>query len=169
MSPTVISQGFDTKGTDYSGARLAWQQLSITLQSSNRLLLKNNEHAIQPVRSRRGVAGEYIEIMMLQDILFLKCIWKTMVSTPKCVMKKENYFLKLICASKIIPCRSRRDNSPSCLISPLSNGSSEEGMGWGPSCCYHEHSLLWSTHSTQLVSIICSLFVILVISFKVIS
>ncbi|GMT01388.1 hypothetical protein PENTCL1PPCAC_23562, partial [Pristionchus entomophagus] len=49
--------GFDTKGTDYSGARLAWQQLSISLQSSNRLLLKNNEKRIVPVRSRRGIEG----------------------------------------------------------------------------------------------------------------
>ncbi|KAF8365322.1 che-14 [Pristionchus pacificus] len=58
--------GFDTKGTDYSGARLAWQQLSITLQSSNRLLLKNNEHAIQPVRSRRGVAD--LDVITLRHV-----------------------------------------------------------------------------------------------------
>ncbi|GMT29205.1 hypothetical protein PFISCL1PPCAC_20502, partial [Pristionchus fissidentatus] len=49
--------GFDTKGTAYSGARLAWQQLSISLQSSNRLILKNTEHIKLPTRSKRA-AGE---------------------------------------------------------------------------------------------------------------
>lgn len=89
-----------------------------------------------------------------------------MVSTPECAMEKENPITEY---GTFASFRSGRDNSPSCLISPLSNGSSEEGMGWGFTCCHHEYRLLWSTHSTQLVSILFIFFVILEMRFVVIS
>ncbi|GMR54382.1 hypothetical protein PMAYCL1PPCAC_24577, partial [Pristionchus mayeri] len=62
--------GFDTKGTAYSGARLAWQQLSISLQSSNRLVLKGTQPTVPPVRSRRGIEGLDVNTLRHVSALF---------------------------------------------------------------------------------------------------
>lgn len=47
-------QGFDTRGTEYSGARLTWDSISWSLQNGNRVALPNR------TRTKRSWADELL-------------------------------------------------------------------------------------------------------------
>ncbi|VDD95194.1 unnamed protein product [Enterobius vermicularis] len=48
-----IQRGFDTRDTEYSGARLAWESVSWTLQQGNRV-------ALPPRRQKRSWADDLL-------------------------------------------------------------------------------------------------------------